>query len=151
MLCTILSFDISTRYNRKYGMMDAIDALFYLCSNNAYAETGLKTLAMNTYHKLVPSGSWLMKIIRKIPEARMESMLQKSLDSTVQYIKDMGFFDKPINVAIDKHLIPRYDKKPNDFLIRSRPKAGTTLFEAYATIHCVEKRIKARPWCNTHL
>ena len=40
-------------------------------------------------------------------------------------------------VAIDKHLIPRYDKKWENKLVRSKRKGGTNVFETYITAQCV--------------
>ena len=43
----------------------------------------------------------------------------------------------PITIAIDKHLIPRYDKRYGAELVRSKRKKGTGKFEAYITAQCV--------------
>lgn len=40
-------------------------------------------------------------------------------------------FKTPHRVAIDKHKIPRYDKKIGPHLIRSKPENGTKTFETY--------------------
>ncbi len=42
-------------------------------------------------------------------------------------------------MAIDKHLIPRYDKNPGPELLRSKSKNGTWKFEGYITAQCVDK------------
>ena len=41
-------------------------------------------------------------------------------------------------IAIDMHLIPRWDKKPGMDLARSRRKNGTGTFERYITAQCVD-------------
>ena len=43
-----------------------------------------------------------------------------------------------LTVAIDTHLIPRYDRKPGPELTRSRQKSGTTYFERYMSVQCVD-------------
>ena len=47
-----------------------------------------------------------------------------------------AFPKRPV-VAIDKHLIPRYDKKWENKLVRSKRKGGTNVFETYITAQCV--------------
>ena len=49
----------------------------------------------------------------------MMLQLSDAIDSTIKDMKGIGMFSKPITVAIDKHLIPRYDKNPDEFLIKS--------------------------------
>lgn len=73
--------------------------------------------------------------------------LHHSLDSTVSKLRELGVFDMPVTTAIDKHLIPRYDKLPNNFLIQSKSKNSTTHFESYCTMQCVEKRIRSQLGC----
>ena len=73
--------------------------------------------------------------------------LHHSLDSTISKLKELGVFDIPVTVAIDKHLIPRYDKLPNHSLIKSKSKNSTNSFENYCTMQCVEKRIRAQLGC----
>ena len=65
--------------------------------------------------------------------------LSNAIDSTIKDMKGIGMFSKSITVAIDKHLIPRYDKNPDEFLIKSRTKSSTTNFESYCTISVEEK------------
>ena len=40
-------------------------------------------------------------------------------------------------MAIDKHLIPWYDKKWENKLVRSKRKGSTNVFETYITVQCV--------------
>ena len=44
-----------------------------------------------------------------------------------------------IDVAIDMHLIPRYDKRYGTELVRSKAKDGTHVFEGYITIQCIDQ------------
>lgn len=143
LLYTVLSFGFSNRYNSKYGLPDMINALIALCIGNSYAESGLKRLAVESDMKHTPSGSWLINSIKKIPEQSMMLQLSNAIDSTIKDMKGIGMFSKPITVAIDKHLIPRYDKNPDEFLIKSRAKSSTTHFESYCTMSSVEEKCRA--------
>ena len=55
-------------------------------------------------------------------------------------IKAAGRFPKRPVMAIDKHLIPWYDKKWESKLVRSKRKGGTNVFEMYITAECVNSR-----------
>ncbi len=77
----------------------------------------------------------------------MQIQLHRSLDSTISKLQELGVLEQPVTVAIDKHLIPRYDKLPNHSLIKSKSKNSTTHFESYCTMQCVEKRIRAQLGC----
>lgn len=143
LLYTVFSFGFSTRYNSKYGLPDMINALISLCIGNSYAESGLKRLAIESDMKHTPSGSWLINSIKKIPQQSIILQLTNAIDSTIQDMKEIGMFCTPITVAIDKHLIPRYDKNPDEFLIKSRAKSGTTHFESYCTMSSVEEQCRA--------
>lgn len=43
-----------------------------------------------------------------------------------------------LTIAIDMHLIPRYDRVPGPELTRSRSKDGTGLFERYITAQRID-------------
>lgn len=45
------------------------------------------------------------------------------------------------DVAIDMHLISRYDKRYGAELVRSKTKSSTYVFERYVTIQCLVRRI----------
>ena len=137
-LYTVLSFGFSNRYNTKYGLPDMINSLVAICIGNSYAESGLKRLAIESHLKKTPSGSWLINTIKKIPEQHMRLQLADAVDDTIHNMKKIGMFATPITVAIDKHLIPRYDKNSDEFLIKSMAKKGTTHFESYCTISVTE-------------
>ena len=59
------------------------------------------------------------------------------ITSRVASIKVADRFPKRPVVAIDKHLILRYDKKWENKLVRSQRKSSTNVFETYITAQCV--------------
>ena len=143
---SVLSFPCSDKNNSRFHNTDAYNSIMSLCLRNSYAESGLKRMVMESGNNS-PTGSWLRKIISKISQKTMLIQLHHSLDSTISKLRELGVFDMPITIAIDKHLIPRYDKLPNHFLIQSKSKNSTTHFESYCTMQCVEKRIRAQLGC----
>ena len=118
---SVLLFPCSSKNNSRFHNTDAHNSIMSLCLGNSYSESGLKRLAMESGNNS-PTGSWLRKIISKISQKTMLIQLHHSLDSTVSKLRELGVFDMPVTVAIDKHLIPRYDKLPNHFLIQSKSK-----------------------------
>ena len=128
---SILLFPCSTKNNSRFHNVDVHNSVMSLCLGNSYAESGLKRLSIESGNNS-PSGSWLRKCIRKIQTKAMQIQLHHSLDSTVSKLLELKVFDTPVTVAIDKHLIPRYDKLPNHSLIKSKNSAN--YFEAYCTM-----------------
>ena len=143
---SVLLFPCSSKNNSRFHNTDAHNSIISLCLGNSYAESGLKRLAMESGNNS-PTGSWLRKIMSRISQKTMLMNLHHSLDSTISKLKELGVFDIPVTVAIDKHLIPRYDKLPNHSLIKSKSKNSTNSFESYCTMQCVEKRIRAQLGC----
>ncbi len=133
----MLSFPCSTKANSRFHSVDVHNCIMSLCIGNSYAESGLKKLAIESGNRS-PTGSWLRKGIEKISQKTMLLKLHQSLDSTISKLRERGgVFEQPVIVAIDKHLIPRYNKSTNPFLINSKSKSSTNLFEAYYTMQCV--------------
>lgn len=143
---SVLLFPCSSKNNSQWNSMDAHNSIMSLCLRNSYAESGLKRLAMESANRS-PTGSWLRKIISKISQKAMLIQLHHSLDSTISKLQELGVLEQPVTIAIDKHLIPRYDKLPNHSLIQSKSKNSTIHFESYCTMQCVEKRIRAQLGC----
>ena len=65
--------------------------------------------------------------------------LSDRIDNTIIHLKKLGMFRKSVTVAIDKHFIPRYDKTDDPYLVKSKSKSSTTIFEGYGTIQCVDE------------
>ena len=68
----------------------------------------------------------------------------KMADRTVMRMKRHGMLRVPVDVAIDKHTIPRYDKTYNMLnIITSKFKSGTYHFNCLATINCTVEGSRA--------
>lgn len=87
----------------------------------------------------IPSDQWFNNIITKTNSeaaidgfARMVSRLLVNLNKLGQIPRE------GLTIAIDMHLIPRYDRIKGPELTRSKSKAGTGLFERYITAQCVD-------------
>ena len=82
-----------------------------------------------------------------IKQVRYDYMLIRCLkmaDCTVMMMRRHGMFRIPVDVTIDKHAIPRYDKIYNMLnIITSKFKSGTYHFNCLATISCTVKGSRA--------
>ena len=60
----------------------------------------------------------------------------------VRTMRKLGMVSKRPTIAIDKHLIPRHGKKREPDLVRSKYKSGTSVFETYITMQCVNSKCR---------
>ena len=145
---TEVSIHCSTRYNHTYDDEDIHHALIAMSMENSYAESGMKRLAMEALTGKVPSGSWVRTMAEKVPEAEMEETLRHALESTTADIVSYRLFNMPVMAAIDAHKIPRYDVKVEPFLRRGKHERGTSTFEVYNTLQCVEEGRRMQIACG---
>ena len=149
-MCTEVSIPVSDRYNALYGEEDLHHSLTLLSTENRYAESGMKRLAVEASSARVPSGSWVRDAVSSLSESDVTDKMGKALDSTLMELRRYGVFNVPIVCAMDKHQVPRYDDGMESFLTRGKRKAGTMKFETYATLQCVEEGRRAQISC-THV
>ncbi len=147
-MSTNLSMPVSDRYNATYGEEDLQRSLIALSIGNGFAESGMKRLAIEASSARVPSGSWVRDAVSKLSERDVKEKCERALDSTLRELKRFRIFNEPVMAAIDKHEIPRYDVGIEPFLTRGKFKAGTTKFETYATLQCVEEGRRDQIACS---
>jgi len=150
-MSTKVSIPVSGRYNALYGEEDLHRSLIALSINNAFAESGMERLSVESSAASgrVPSGSWVRDTVEKVPEKEMQAMLAGALDSTLEQVKSFRLFNVPVMCAADLHDIPRYDRDSDrGYLRRSKKERGTNIFEGYATLQCVEEGMRAQISCD---
>ena len=148
-MCTEVSIPVSHRYNARLGENDLHHALMALSISNGYAESGMRRLAMEASSLDVPSGSWIRDAVEKVKESKMTIMLNDALQSTLDRVKPFGVFATPVTAGLDKHKIPRYDSTTDrGHLTRGKYERGTTIYETYATLQCVEEGRRAQVACE---
>ena len=154
-MCTRVSIPVSDGHNSLYDEIDLHHSLIELSISNGYAESGMKGLALeaaaaSSSGRRVPSGSWVRDMVGNVPEGEMREKLDRALESTFDRVKSSyKLFNVPIMAAADKHDIPRHDPNVDKgFLRRGKRKDGTTRFETYATLQCVEEGRRAQIACE---
>ncbi len=90
-----------------------------------------------------PSDRWFASMLKSPVVAEVQNVFDMQVTQQFKKMVRLGMVPKEgLTIAIDMHLIPRYDKKPGKELTRSRYKNGTKLFERYMTAQCVDKSLK---------
>lgn len=85
-----------------------------------------------------PTDEWVRKLFANADSKLVEEAFKIVLSQQLKKFQKKKKLKKII-VAIDKTLKPRYDKRYGSELIKSKSKNGTSKFEAYITIQCVNK------------
>ncbi len=138
-----LSF--SGRHNALYGMEDFIRAVISMCKSGSYASGITQMLSVRHAASRIPSSVWVPGKIRDACSDRhiMEKRCREMVRKTVLCATQAGLLRRtPHVMAIDTHNIPRYDRSSDTRekqLVRSKHRNGTTRFEGYATMQCVDR------------
>ena len=119
---------ISNKHNAIYGISHIATMLICMCKDGITSETTSNDL------QEMPSARWLRDKLATIDQYNMENLCDAMLQRTIKKL-DRTI---PVKVAIDKHLIPRYDKDNMLHLVYSKIKNGTKQFECYATMQIVD-------------
>ncbi len=142
MLGGLSCISFSDRYNTVYDpeifhkmMIKAVMTGSNLTSVvTAIRESRMATSARNPR---MPTAEWFRQRTKNVETGLAEGCIGTIISGQVASIRAAGRFPKRPVVAIDKHLIPRYDKKWENKLVRSKRKGGTNVFETYITAQCV--------------
>src|SRR3972149_5648151 len=148
-MCSEVSIPVSHRYNARYGAKDLHHALMSLSISNGYAESGMRRLVVEASSLDVPSGAWGRDAVESVQEGRMIVMLNDALQSTLDKVKPFDVFTTSVIAGLDKHKVPRYDSTTDrGYLTRGKYERGTTTYETYATLQCVEEGRRAQIACE---
>ena len=142
-----LKLQFSDKHNSLYGYGDFLARLFDMCRHSQYAETAYNSRFIKdakSQCKRIPCGKWMLDVIKQIRYDYMLTRCLKMTDRTVMRMKRHGMLMVPVDVAIDKHTIPRYDKTYNMLnIITSKSRNGTYHFNCLATINCTVEGSRA--------
>ena len=85
----------------------------------------------------MPSSEWLRRIFANMTLGSSMDVFDAEVQRTYTMIRKAGFDLEKWDLAIDMHLIPRYDDKYNENLIRAKSKKGAETFERYVSIQVI--------------
>ena len=145
MLGALTCISFSDRYNAIYDsdvfhkmMIKAVMAGSNLTSVVRAARDSVMTASAKSPR--IPTAEWFRQRTKDAELGLVAGCINEAISRQVAIVKAAGRFPKRPVVAIDKHLIPRYDKKWEGKLVRSKRKGGTNVFETYITAQCVNAR-----------
>ncbi len=125
-----------TADNTKYDLPNFTTMLTEMSRSRITAESVAVDFETN---KDALGGKWIRSMINDMSSDQAEHVCNEMLRQTSRPAIKAIIHKTDTRVAIDKHLIPRYDKGNLAYLIRSKSYKGTTKFEAYATMQIVAK------------
>ena len=85
----------------------------------------------------IPSNGWIRCVFARMHAGTSIKILKEEITRAILLLQQKDMVPVKWDLAIDMHLIPRYDKKPNPNLIKGREKSGTKLFERHITIQSI--------------
>ncbi len=106
-----------------------------MCESGSCASGVTKMLSVRHGLYRIPSSMWILSKVRNVCTDAdvMEKRCRDMIRGTIHEARRTGLLrDIPHTMAIDTHLIPRYDKNPRtreEQLVRSRHRSGTSRFE----------------------
>ena len=140
------SIKLSEKPNRLYGLSDFNRGMMLAAISKT--SVGGHAQGFNCAQKLggvdgsvsMPSDTWFNSVLRSVSSQDVLTQFERIVAKQLSTLKNLGILPKHgLTVAIDLHLIPRYDRNRGVELIKSRYKNGTKHFEGYITVQDVDK------------
>ena len=90
-------------------------------------------------HREYPCGEWISNICLRVDPYGMAKSLEKVMAANLERLQSLRLLSgKRIDIAIDMHLIRRWDRKHGAELVRSKSKGKTGSFERYIAAQCIK-------------
>ena len=94
-------------------------------------------------HREAPCGEWMSHICLGIDPGDLARSLEGMISSHLDRLQSLGLLrGKQVDIAIDMHLIRRWDRKHGAELVRSKSKGRTGTFERYVVAQCVRPGVQ---------
>ena len=144
---------VSSRYNAIYGIRDFNRGMMRAAGSDASVGgcasgrlTGRDILGAGGGTS--PSDEWHRTRLAAVDADAVHAMLSETVSDQLRRLGALGKLPADgLVVAVDMHLIPRYDRTRGEELTRSRYKNGTKYFERYVTIQCVNDGARLHLGC----
>ena len=97
-------------------------------------------------HREASCGEWISNICLRVDSYGMAKSLEKAISANLERLQSLGLLSgRHVDIAIDMHLIPRWDRRHGVELVRSKSKGKTGSFERLL------QRSVSSPACRWHL
>ena len=94
-------------------------------------------------HREAPYGEWMSHICLGIDPGDLARSLEGMISSHLNRLQSLGLLrGRRMDIAIDMHLIRRWDRKHGAELVRSKSKGRTGTFERYVVAQCVRPGVQ---------
>lgn len=131
----------SSAHNARYGLQEWLAILAGTCSQSLTAAAAVRNLRNA---RDMPTEKWFRNMMNAISPDVEEAVCGMMIRRAVRLAKKRGMGrNGSVLVAVDKHLIGRFDKNNMKHLIYSKWKNGTSRFEAYAAVQVVAEPVNA--------
>ena len=144
----------SSAHNASYGISDFNAGMIRAAGADASvggcatARRAAGALAGAWRRGTAPSDEWYRKGMAPVTVEMVEGVFAGAVRDQVAMLSRLGELPRGgLTVAVDMHLIPRYDRTRDDHLTISRYKNGTKHFERYITIQCVNDGLRLALGC----
>ena len=130
----------SNRHNALYDAKDFNRCMVNACAHGRQVAGCTRSAKkINADRNSNPSEEWMRSMASKTDADHANKCFTNTVSMMLDQLCEMKLIKKyqKLDVAIDMHLIPRYDKKYGEELVRSKAKSGTHVFERYITLQCI--------------
>ena len=136
---------ISDSKNTQYKHKDVCGVLTTMSARRKCARASTQGMKKNAHglKKMgysvdpIPSSDWVIDKLAGMDPKKVLRWGNNSIASMGSKAVEMGMIKKNTTVALDLTLIPYYGNKLKDDMLKSKPKNGTSHFDAYMTAHSI--------------
>ena len=104
--CDIMPHGSNARHSIR-NMMDIM-----MPASTCTASVGGYAASLQTANSTLPTDEWVRKAFARTRQDAVGQAIEDTISDQLAKLQKLGVMKRSIHVAIDKHLIPRYDKKP---------------------------------------
>lgn len=130
--------DLKLHHNSKYTQEDILNTLALVGKEGRFVNDVAKNLRYKTRNN-TPHGNTVLHHLRKLDSLEIFSMFSTINNKIIIIAKQYGFFNKPVDVAIDFTDWMYYGDPDDDMIVGTKEKNGTSFCYQFATINIVEK------------
>ena len=132
---------VSDRHNAIYGTGDVNECIVRasLCNGQVAGCTRSARSGAGPGARRLPSREWMRRVASGSDAAGIRESLEGMVAGQLDTLYGAGILKRgrKLDVAIDMHLIPRYDREPGEELVRARARGQTGSFGRYVTMQCL--------------
>ena len=102
-----------------------------------------RSFGLGKSHRMCPSGEWICNLLSRIDPHSLMRSFGESVSGHLDRLQKLGLLrGKQMDVAIDMHLIRRWDKKHGAEVVRPKSKNKTGLYERYIAAQCINANVQ---------